>query len=471
MPMSTFPARVQLVAADEPLPLRATPGIRRAIATNIRRCVGDYQARLSGPLLDRVDLHVHVAAVSAIEHGAAPRPAEGQRRKSPPVWPQPARGRWHAAGALQCRARRADKLEGAFATPDEAGRKLLLQAAEKLRLSARGPNTRMLRYARSIADLCRSRGRGPGPHRRGAVLSSDDRLKRGSNRTRFVLLAGAGRAAFPLPPDRSRAHWQFRTILTHWRPGAPRKACRTCRAARLAPSGYSAQRRKAASLAIALLIEALIVATAIHARHADLAGEEDARRGRDRICRHQSFFAPGGRRPNPAAAQRKRDRKRCGAARTGNRAPDQPQPAQSARTGLRPPPHGCVVQSGRAWHATPARPNRRPKPQLATKRPRHRSARESIPGAPMSPTDTGPAAVTAPIARQVGPRPQWRAALRPRAGIASPTRQELSGISSPPATGAGIGTDRLQDRVRLLCRGLRGLSGREPARVPDRPVP
>jgi magnesium chelatase family protein len=44
-----------------------------------------------------------------------------------------------------------DLLES-HATPDEAGRKLLLQAAEKLRLSARG-YTRMLRVARTIADL------------------------------------------------------------------------------------------------------------------------------------------------------------------------------------------------------------------------------------------------------------------------------------------------------------------------------
>lgn len=51
-----------------------------------------------------------------------------------------------------------DLLE-AHATPDEAGRKLLLQAAEAMRLSARG-YTRMLRVARTIADLAGSEGIG-----------------------------------------------------------------------------------------------------------------------------------------------------------------------------------------------------------------------------------------------------------------------------------------------------------------------
>ena len=51
-----------------------------------------------------------------------------------------------------------DLLE-AHATPDEAGRKLLMQAAEAMRLSARG-YTRMLRVARTIADLARVEGVG-----------------------------------------------------------------------------------------------------------------------------------------------------------------------------------------------------------------------------------------------------------------------------------------------------------------------
>ncbi len=80
-----------------------------------------------------------------------------------------------AARARRCRSRasvRANaELDGdlleALATPDEPGRKLLLQAAEAMRLSARG-YTRMLRVARTIADLAGSRAGRPHPCRRSA---------------------------------------------------------------------------------------------------------------------------------------------------------------------------------------------------------------------------------------------------------------------------------------------------------------
>ncbi|GGJ33951.1 hypothetical protein GCM10011393_00440 [Sphingopyxis bauzanensis] len=100
---------------------------------------------ISGPLLDRVDLHVEVQAVSAADL-VLPPPAEGS-----------------AEAAARVAARYADhkactnaEIDGEFmeavATPDETGRKLLAQAAEAIRLSARG-YTRILRVARTIADL------------------------------------------------------------------------------------------------------------------------------------------------------------------------------------------------------------------------------------------------------------------------------------------------------------------------------
>jgi len=115
------------------------------------RCVGDYQARLSGPLLDRIDLHVHVGAVSAIDM-ALPPPAEGSAEVARRV--AAARAVQVARGVRSNAELEGERLE-AHATPDEAARKLLLQAAEKLRLSARG-YTRMLRVARTIADLAGS---------------------------------------------------------------------------------------------------------------------------------------------------------------------------------------------------------------------------------------------------------------------------------------------------------------------------
>ena len=143
----SFPANVQLIAAMNPCRC-GHAGEAERICSRHPRCVGEYQNRLSGPLLDRVDLHVEVAAVSAMDL-ALPPAAEGSATVAARV----------AAARAQCAHRgvranaelQGDALEE-HAAPDEAGRALLMQAAEKLRLSARG-YTRMLRVARTIADL------------------------------------------------------------------------------------------------------------------------------------------------------------------------------------------------------------------------------------------------------------------------------------------------------------------------------
>jgi len=114
------------------------------------RCAADYQARVSGPLLDRFDLHVEVDPVSPTDL-ALPRPAEGSAAVA---------ARVSAARAVQTARRAAGRTNAEmagddlahFAAPDEAGRRLLLQAAETLRLTARG-YTRVLRVGRTIADL------------------------------------------------------------------------------------------------------------------------------------------------------------------------------------------------------------------------------------------------------------------------------------------------------------------------------
>src|SRR3546814_17669604 len=71
----TFPARVQLVAAMNPCKCGhlGDPGLACSRAP---RCASDYQAKVSGPLLDRIDLHVEVNAVAAADL-VLPPPAEG----------------------------------------------------------------------------------------------------------------------------------------------------------------------------------------------------------------------------------------------------------------------------------------------------------------------------------------------------------------------------------------------------------
>lgn len=103
-------------------------------------------------MLDRIDLHVEVDPVSATDL-ALPPAAEGSAEVATRV----ARARALQTGrAEETGARTNAELDGdaleAHATPDEAGHKLLMQAAEAMRLSARS-YTRMLRVARTIADL------------------------------------------------------------------------------------------------------------------------------------------------------------------------------------------------------------------------------------------------------------------------------------------------------------------------------
>ena len=148
----TFPARVQLIAAMNPCRCGhlADPALACARAP---RCAADYQAKVSGPLLDRIDLHVEVAALSAADL-IDPAPAESSAQVA---------ARVTAARAIQtarmerCNGARTNAELGgdaldAIAMPDDAGRALLAEAAAAMKLSARG-YTRILRVARTIADL------------------------------------------------------------------------------------------------------------------------------------------------------------------------------------------------------------------------------------------------------------------------------------------------------------------------------
>ncbi len=147
----SFPARVQLVAAMNPCRCGHL-GDAALACSRAPRCAADYQARVSGPLLDRIDLHVEVNAVAAsdlIAPGSAESSATVAARVLAARSIQTAR---YGPDGPRCNAEaNGDPLER-HATPEAAGKTLLLQAAESLRLSARG-YTRVLRVARTIADL------------------------------------------------------------------------------------------------------------------------------------------------------------------------------------------------------------------------------------------------------------------------------------------------------------------------------
>ena len=147
----TFPANVQLVAAMNPCRCGhlGDPALACARAP---RCAADYQAKVSGPLLDRIDLHVEVAAVSAADL-VLPPPSEGSAEVAARVAAARAiQTERYQGGAARTNAEAEGETLQAHCTPDDAGRALLAQAAEAMRLSARS-YTRILRVARTIADL------------------------------------------------------------------------------------------------------------------------------------------------------------------------------------------------------------------------------------------------------------------------------------------------------------------------------
>jgi magnesium chelatase family protein len=147
-----YPARFQLIAAQNPCKC-GLGGDGRGPCGRAPRCLQTYQARISGPLLDRIDLQVDVPPVTAADL-ALPAPGEGTAEAAARVAAarglQDDRAAEGASAVLNCR------LEGEeldrVAAPDGAGRALLSRAAEAAGLTARGW-TRTLRLARTIADL------------------------------------------------------------------------------------------------------------------------------------------------------------------------------------------------------------------------------------------------------------------------------------------------------------------------------
>jgi magnesium chelatase family protein len=143
-----LPARFQLVAAMNPCPCgHLGDPVRPCRCTPLQ--VEAYRGRISGPLLDRLDLHVAVPALTFLEMEAPP--AEG----SPAI----------AARVAAARARQAARNPGAttnsglspgavrdVARPDAEGRALLRLAMDRLGLTGRA-HDRLLRVARTVADL------------------------------------------------------------------------------------------------------------------------------------------------------------------------------------------------------------------------------------------------------------------------------------------------------------------------------
>jgi magnesium chelatase family protein len=146
-----YPARFQLVAAMNP----CRCGYLNDPALGCGRapkCGSDYQSRISGPLFDRIDLHVEVMGVTASDL-ALPPPAEGSAEVASRVAKARSlqRARFNGNG-IRTNAEAEGELLDRIAAPDAAGARLLTEAADRMKLLARSYH-RVLKVARTIADL------------------------------------------------------------------------------------------------------------------------------------------------------------------------------------------------------------------------------------------------------------------------------------------------------------------------------
>ncbi len=146
-----YPSRVQLVAAMNPCRCGFLSDPERA-CSRAPKCASEYQSKLSGPLIDRIDLHVEVSAVSA-QDLTLPPPAEGTAEVAARVaTARDIQRKRYDATPIRTNAEADGEFLESVARPDEAGLALLTKAVDALKLSARGYH-RVLRVARTLADL------------------------------------------------------------------------------------------------------------------------------------------------------------------------------------------------------------------------------------------------------------------------------------------------------------------------------
>jgi magnesium chelatase family protein len=150
----SYPANIQLIAAMNPCRcgMAGEPG---HVCARGPRCQTDYQGRISGPLMDRIDIRIDVPAVTAqdlIRPQAAERSVDVASRVAMARSLQRDRYRDLGRPDIRTNSQCTTALVEQVAQPDAGGQSLLSDAAEKMRFSARAYH-RILKVARTLADL------------------------------------------------------------------------------------------------------------------------------------------------------------------------------------------------------------------------------------------------------------------------------------------------------------------------------
>jgi magnesium chelatase family protein len=148
----TFPSQFMLVAAMNPTPDGKMPGESKSSPREIQ----NYLGRISGPLLDRIDLHVEVPQVKFREiSGEKTGESSAQIRERVIAARQRQQKRFAHKPKITCNARMGSKELKEFCALDDGTKELLKMAMTELNFSARAYD-RILKVARTIADLAAS---------------------------------------------------------------------------------------------------------------------------------------------------------------------------------------------------------------------------------------------------------------------------------------------------------------------------
>ncbi|WP_289048463.1 YifB family Mg chelatase-like AAA ATPase [Carboxylicivirga marina] len=147
-----YPASFMLVSSMNPCPCGyfnhpekkcvCSPGV-----------VQKYLSKISGPLLDRIDLHIEVVPVPFNKLAEAPPSENSIAVRDRVIKARRVQNeRFNGNDKVHCNAQMSSRQLAKYATPDEAGMNILKTAMEKLDLSARAYD-RILKVSRTIADL------------------------------------------------------------------------------------------------------------------------------------------------------------------------------------------------------------------------------------------------------------------------------------------------------------------------------
>jgi magnesium chelatase family protein len=148
---TTFPARFILVAAMNPCPCGYLGDAKHACKCNPMQ-IERYMGRISGPLLDRIDLHIEVPAVPYQELAARQDGTSSARMREQVLQARAVQAGRFGGDGQRLNSRMNSRQLRRYGILDAEGQRLLQTAMEELGLSARA-HDRILRVARTIADL------------------------------------------------------------------------------------------------------------------------------------------------------------------------------------------------------------------------------------------------------------------------------------------------------------------------------